>query len=68
MTYPTRAVSSFTAPGPLGQPPIEIPEAHDEEFYAVKNVPHGQLIQNLYFSKKHQCHTPLLRLHSAGLR
>ena len=29
---------------------IEIP-AHDEEFYAVKNVPHGQLIQNLYFSK-----------------
>jgi enterochelin esterase-like enzyme len=29
---------------------IEIP-AHDEEFYAVKNVPHGQLRQTLYFSK-----------------
>jgi enterochelin esterase family protein len=29
---------------------IEIP-AKDEEFYALKNVPHGQLRQNLYFSK-----------------
>ena len=29
---------------------IEIP-AQDEDFYAVKNVPHGQLRQNLYFSK-----------------
>ncbi len=29
---------------------IEIP-AQDEEFYAVKDVPHGQLRQNLYFSK-----------------
>src|SRR5205823_4168368 len=29
---------------------IEIP-AHDEDFYAVKNVPHGQLRQDLYFSK-----------------
>jgi enterochelin esterase-like enzyme len=29
---------------------IEIP-AHDEDFYALKNVPHGQLRQNLYFSK-----------------
>ncbi len=29
---------------------IEIP-AQDEEFYALKNVPHGQLRQNLYFSK-----------------
>jgi enterochelin esterase-like enzyme len=29
---------------------IEIP-AHDEDFYAVKNVPHGQLRENLYFSK-----------------
>src|SRR5947209_9178642 len=29
---------------------IEIP-ARDEEFYAVKNVPHGQLRQTLYFSK-----------------
>jgi enterochelin esterase-like enzyme len=29
---------------------IEIP-AQDEEFYAVKDVPHGQLRQTLYFSK-----------------
>ncbi len=29
---------------------IEIP-AHDEDFYALKNVPHGQLRQALYFSK-----------------
>jgi enterochelin esterase-like enzyme len=28
---------------------IEIP-AKDQDFYAVKNVPHGQLRQNLYFS------------------
>ena len=29
---------------------IEIP-AQDEDFYTVKDVPHGQLRQNLYFSK-----------------
>src|ERR1700704_1218507 len=29
---------------------IEIP-AQDEDFYTLKNVPHGQLRQNLYFSK-----------------
>ena len=29
---------------------IEIP-AQDEDFYALKNVPHGQLRQSLYFSK-----------------
>src|SRR5690242_16936092 len=29
---------------------IEVP-AHDEDFYALKNVPHGQLRQDLYFSK-----------------
>jgi enterochelin esterase family protein len=29
---------------------IEIP-ARDEDFYAVKNVPHGQLRENLYFSR-----------------
>jgi enterochelin esterase family protein len=28
---------------------IEIP-AHDQDFYALKNVPHGQLRQNLYYS------------------
>jgi enterochelin esterase-like enzyme len=29
---------------------IEVP-AHDQDFYAMKAVPHGQLRQNLYFSK-----------------
>src|SRR5271166_3216311 len=29
---------------------IEVP-AKDQDFYALKNVPHGQLRQNLYFSK-----------------
>ena len=29
---------------------IEIP-AHDQDFYALKNVPHGQVRENLYFSK-----------------
>jgi enterochelin esterase family protein len=29
---------------------IEIP-AHDQDFYAIKNVPHGQLRENWYFSK-----------------
>ncbi len=29
---------------------IEVP-AKDQEFYALKNVPHGQLRENLYFSK-----------------
>src|SRR5437868_3955712 len=29
---------------------IEIP-AQDQDFYALKNVPHGQLRENLYFSK-----------------
>lgn len=29
---------------------VEVP-AHDQDFYALKNVPHGQLRQALYFSK-----------------
>jgi enterochelin esterase family protein len=29
---------------------IEVP-AHDQDFYALKNVPHGQLRENLYFSR-----------------
>ncbi len=29
---------------------IEIP-AHDQEFYALKNVPHGLVSENIYFSK-----------------
>ena len=29
---------------------VEVP-AHDQDFYAVKNVPHGELRQTLYYSK-----------------
>jgi len=29
---------------------IEVP-AHDQDFYALKNVPHGQISEHLYFSK-----------------
>ncbi len=29
---------------------IDIP-AHDQEFYALKNVPHGQVVEHLYYSK-----------------
>ncbi|MBU3820966.1 esterase [Flavobacteriaceae bacterium XHP0103] len=32
---------------------VEIP-AEDEAFYAIKNVPHGQIRQNLYYSEVHQ--------------
>ena len=46
---PTRAACSSTAPA-AGAAAIEIP-AKDQDFYALKNVPHGQLRQNLYFSK-----------------
>ncbi|MDZ7371885.1 MAG: alpha/beta hydrolase-fold protein [candidate division KSB1 bacterium] len=31
---------------------VEVP-AKDQDFYALKNVPHGQVRQNLYFSKVH---------------
>ncbi len=31
---------------------IEIP-AHDQEFYALKNVPHGQVREHLYYSEVH---------------
>lgn len=40
---------SFSGAGRWGSA-IEIP-AHDEDFYAIKNVPHGQLRSNLYWSK-----------------
>jgi len=43
---------------------IEIP-AKDQDFYALKNVPHGQLRENHYFSKSTSA--PLFRLHSAGV-
>ena len=45
---------------------IEIP-AKDQDFYALKDVPHGQLRQILYFSKTSNVNPPLLRLHAAGL-
>jgi hypothetical protein len=45
---------------------VEVP-ASDQDFYALKNVPHGQLQQTLYFSKQRRCRPPLLRLHPAGL-
>ncbi len=31
---------------------IEVP-AEDQDFYAIKNVPHGQIRRNLYYSKVH---------------
>ena len=46
---PDPGSKSFYGAGRWGSA-IEIP-AQDEDFYAVKNVPHGQLRQNLYFSK-----------------
>ena len=45
---------------------VEVP-AQDQDFYAVKDVPHGDLRQTLYYSKRCQGQSPLLRLHSAGL-
>ena len=46
---------------------VEIP-AHDQDFYALKNVPHGQLRQMLFYSKSANATLPLLCLHAAGLR
>ena len=46
---PDPGSKSFYGAGRWGSA-IEIP-AQDEDFYAVKDVPHGQLRQNLYFSK-----------------
>ena len=46
---------------------IEIP-AHDADFYAVKNVPHGQLRRDPVLLQEHQRHPPLLRLHAPRLR
>ena len=45
---------------------IEIP-AKDEDFYALKNVPHGQLREILYIRKIHQFSPPLFRVYAAGL-
>ena len=46
---PDPGSKSFYGAGRWGSA-IEIP-AQDEDFYAVKDVPHGQLRQSLYFSK-----------------
>ncbi len=46
---------------------IEIP-AQDEDFYALKNVPHGQLREELLPSFEDvERHRPMLRLHPSGL-
>ena len=46
---------------------VEIP-ANDQDFYALKNVPHGQMREILYFGKTQQHQSPLLCLYSARLR
>jgi enterochelin esterase-like enzyme len=46
---PDPGSKSFYGAGRWGSA-IEVP-AQDEDFYAVKDVPHGQLRQNLYFSR-----------------
>ena len=46
---------------------IEIP-AHDQDFYALKDVPHGRVQQILFPSKSTGTAAPRLRLHAARLR
>ncbi len=50
---PTASISSARCAG-YG---IEVP-AGDQDFYALKNVPHGQLRQVLFFSKTTNAHHP----------
>ena len=45
---------------------VEVP-AHDQEFYALKDVPHGQLRQTLYYSKNAKGDAPLLCLHAVRI-
>ncbi len=45
---------------------VEVP-AHDRDFYAVKNVPHGQLAQTYFHSNSANANLHMLRLHSSGL-
>ena len=45
---------------------VEVP-AQDQDFYALKNVPHGQLRETPFLFQKHRRRPPLLRLHAAGL-
>ena len=46
---------------------IEIP-AKDQDFYALKNVPHGQVREVRYFSKSSNSVRHCLRLHAAAIR
>ena len=46
---------------------VEVP-AHDQDFYAVNNVPHGQLQRDALLFQEHRCSSPLLCLHATGLR
>ena len=46
---------------------IEIP-AHDQDFYALKDVPHGRVQQILFPSKSTNTLTPRLCVHAARLR
>ena len=46
---------------------VEIP-ASDQDFYALKNVPHGQLREIHYFGKTSNADTPLFCLYAARLR
>ena len=46
---------------------VEVP-AKDQDFYALKNVPHGQVRQTLYYSKVNNTMRRCVRLHAAGLR
>jgi hypothetical protein len=47
---------------------IEIPEPEaDASYYHAKDVPHGHVSEQWYFSTIHQQVAPLLRLHAAGL-
>ena len=46
---------------------IEIP-AHDQDFYALKDVPHGKVQQILFPSKEHKHLTPGICLHTSRLR
>ena len=61
-----RTACSFTARA-AGAARVEIP-AKDQDFYALKNVPHGQLREIHYFSQVEQHQPARFRLHAAGLR
>ena len=49
LRYPT--LEPFPSMGPAGGAVVLKFQPRDQDFYALKDVPHGQLRQNLYFSK-----------------